>query len=609
MRWLDWVSSDKRLRLFWLVIIVVALGAFALRAPRLRMRPMHTDEAVHAYNFRGLLESGIYKYDPEEYHGPTLNYFTLIPAWLSHAGKYTEITESTLRIVPVVFGAALILLMVLIVDGLGPAAVVAAVLTALSPAMVFYSRYYIQEMLLVCFTFGMIACGYRYARSRRLPWAILAGVFAGLMHATKETCIIAFASIGLGLVLTLLAECVRALRDDALEAFARLREGDLELQGLTASRLDSLLHDSSILRPSIRRILAGGLRRLRRFAQNQLAEIRESHFDLGLAVYLVIAIGVSGLFYSSLLSYWEGVKDSYLTYATYFSRGVGENTVHVHPWYYYLQMLLFSRYQQGPIWTEGWIVLLALVGVAVAVKGSRVGQIDPKLVRFLAVYTIAMTVAYSAVPYKTPWCMLSFLHGMILLAGVGAVALLAWVRRPAIQLAVAVLLVIAAGHLAFETYRANFVYYADSRNPYVYAHPTPEIFLAIEKVREYANLDGVGRSEDLPIQVMAPGGDYWPLPWYLRDLRVGYYPSVPEPSEIGPLILISDTLEGTLANRLYNEMSPEKRQMYMYLFDQPYYIWARPGVKLLGFVRKDLWERHNYRGSDPSELLGDKHGK
>jgi predicted membrane-bound mannosyltransferase len=247
--------------------------------------------------------------------------------------------------------------------------------------------------------------------------------------------------------------------------------------------------------------------------------------------------------------------------------------------------------------------------VAAAVKGSHVGPVDPKLVRFLAIYTVVMTVVYSAVPYKTPWCLLSFLHGMILLAGVGAVTLLSWARRPAMQFAAAGLLLVAAGHLAFETYRADFVYYADSRNPYVYAHATPEILTAVKKVREYAGLNGVGRSEDMPIQVIVPGGDYWPLPWYLRDLKVGYYAAVPQASEIGPLILISDTLEGTLASRLYSEMPPDKRQMYMYLFDAPYYIWSRPQVKLMGFVRKDLWEQHTYGSSDATQLLGDKHGK
>jgi 4-amino-4-deoxy-L-arabinose transferase-like glycosyltransferase len=96
------------------------------------------------------------------------------------------------------------------VDGLGPAAVAAAVLAALSPALFFYSRYYIQEMLLVCFTFGVIVCGYRYARTRALPWAVAAGICAGLMHATKETAVIALGCLFLAAVLVILPEVRRS---------------------------------------------------------------------------------------------------------------------------------------------------------------------------------------------------------------------------------------------------------------------------------------------------------------------------------------------------------------------------------------------------------------
>jgi uncharacterized protein (TIGR03663 family) len=542
MKWLDWVSGDRRLKLYWFSILVVALGALGIRAPRLSMRPMHTDEAVHADNFGTLLEGGTYKYDPREYHGPTLNYFTLIPARLTSADTYPQLTEVTLRIVPVVFGTVLVLLTLLLVRGLGPAAVVAAVLAALSPALVFYSRYYIQETLLVCFTFGVIVCGYRYLRTQALPWALATGVFVGLMHATKETCIIAWCSMGLALVLS--------------------------CRGWPAR-----------------------------------AAAKPLHVVLGLAV----AVGISALFYSSFLRNPQGVLDSYLTYATYFSRGAGENTVHVHPWYYYLQMLVFAQYFDGPIWTEGWIVLLALVGVAAAVKGGSLGSIDPKLVRFLAVYTIAMTVVYSAVRYKTPWCLLSFLHGMILLAGVGAMTLLVWVKRRGPRAVLVVLLFGAAGHLAFQAYRANFVYYADSRNPYVYAHPTLEVFTIVQKVKEYADLPGLDRSGTIPIQVAVPGKDYWPLPWYLRAYHVGWCTEIPD--EVGPLILISDKLEEALMHKLYVDTPREKRWMYLYLFEAPGYMWFRPGVKMLGFVRKDLWDERANQQSTPSGLLEGKRGQ
>ena len=69
-------------------------------------------------------------------------------------------------------------------------------------------------------------------------------------------------------------------------------------------------------------------------------------------------------------------------------------------------------------------------------------------VRFIAIYTVFMTVVYSAISYKTPWCMLGFLQGMILLAGVGvAIILRLCCCVPVRSL---VILIVAAGcvHLA-----------------------------------------------------------------------------------------------------------------------------------------------------------------
>ena len=189
------------------LILAATIAAITLRLPQLDRRPMHGDEAVHAVKFGDLLEKGFYRYNPDEYHGPTLNYFTLVPTWLSSTQKYADLSESTLRIVPVFFGVLLVLLLLLLADGLGwTTSVCAAVLTAISPAMVFYSRYYIQETLLVCFTFGVIVCGYRYIQSKNIKWALLTGIFVGLTHATKETCTIAFGSMLLALLLMLLMQ-------------------------------------------------------------------------------------------------------------------------------------------------------------------------------------------------------------------------------------------------------------------------------------------------------------------------------------------------------------------------------------------------------------------
>ena len=105
---------------------------------------------------------------------------------------------------PVVFGAGLIVLLLLVADGLGRGpAVVAGVLTAISPAMVFYSRYYIQETLLVFFTFAAIGCAGDTSAARSIGWAVAAGASLGLMHATKETWVLAAAAMAVAVALSL----------------------------------------------------------------------------------------------------------------------------------------------------------------------------------------------------------------------------------------------------------------------------------------------------------------------------------------------------------------------------------------------------------------------
>lgn len=538
----NWAPSSKGAGLCWLLIFIVALGTLAARVPRLKMRPMHTDEAVHAAKFADVLEAGEYEYDPNEYHGPTLNYFTLIPAWFGAQRTYPEITEVTLRIVPVVFSIILILLTLFWVNDLGPAAVVVAILAALSPAMCFYSRYYIQEMLLVCFTFGLMVAGFRYARSGLAFWAAIAGLFAGLMHATKETCIIAFGALVLAWMLTA-----------ALGKFKH--QGDRKAS----------------------------------------SPVRVGHCILG----IVVAVVVSGLLCSAFLQRPGAIVDSYRTYLGYLSQGSGQDTVHIHPWYYYLKMLAFSQYADGPIWSEGCILVLALVGLVVAIRPKSVPGVDPALARFLAFYTVAMTVVYSALSYKTPWCLLSFLHGMIFLAGLGVAGLWVWIRSPLGRGLVVALLVVTGAHLAVQCYRGSFVYESDNRNPYVYAHTTDEIFLVTEKVVQYAATTELG-SAAVPIQVACSGADYWPLPWYFRSLHVVYRSAIPD--HVGPLILISADLKSDLTRRLYQETPVERRQMYMYVLDDPYYASLRPQVQLYGFVSKSLWDAYN-RGPDPIDLI------
>jgi uncharacterized protein (TIGR03663 family) len=168
-------------------LVALALTAgLALRAGRLDVRPMHHDEANQALKFGALLERGGYRYDAHDHHGPTLYYLTLPSAWLRGQHTLASLDELTLRAVPVAFGAATILLLPLLSAGIGRTAVgAAAVLMALSPAMVFYSRMFIQEALFTCFTLAFVIGVGRLATGGGVRWAAAAGIAAGLAIATK----------------------------------------------------------------------------------------------------------------------------------------------------------------------------------------------------------------------------------------------------------------------------------------------------------------------------------------------------------------------------------------------------------------------------------------
>jgi len=515
------------------LILTATIAALLLRLPRLQQRPMHGDEAVHACKFGDLLEGRGYTYNPSEYHGPTLNYLTLIPAWISRAHELADTTEFTVRMVPVFFGVLLVVLFLLVVDGLGPAtmswraAFFAAVLTAISPAMVFYSRYYIQEILLVCFTFGAIACGYRYTQNKNVLWAILTGVFLGLMHATKETCIIAFGSMAIALLLVVLM-----------------------------SRRESAVSPSAGKR------------------------LKPVHFLVGFATAAI----VSALFYSSFLTNPDGVLDSFRTCRAYFGRA-GHNAFHIHPWHYYLKMLIYSRYYDGPVWSEAFIVVLAVVGLVVAIRGKGGNY---RLLRFIAFYTVIMTIIYSVIPYKTPWCLLGFLHGMVMLAGVGAAAVLKLAPRGLTRCLVGLLLFVGGTHLAWQAYLGSYRFYADNRNPYVYAHPTMDVFGMVARVEGIARVHKNGRR--MQVQVICPGHDYWPLPWYLRSFpNAKWSDKVSDEVVSAALIIASPSVEQELLTKLYQLPPPGQKNLYVPVFDT--YMELRPRIELRGYVTQELWDR------------------
>jgi uncharacterized protein (TIGR03663 family) len=505
----------------------VGVGGFFFRYPRLDKRPLHTDEAVHTVKAGILLETGRYVYDPHEYHGPTLYFATLPLVRLSGARSLGEISDVfPFRFVPVLFGTGLIFLLLLFRSGLGPrGAVVSALLTAVSPAMLYYSRYYIMEMLLVFFSFAAIVAAWRYTRDRKLVWALLCGASIGLMHATKETCVIAYASmlgaVGLTLVWT-------------------------------------------------------------RWVDGHHLNVRDAIHHWHAVGALKVAAAISILSLTVLLSNPAATLDSLRSYSDYIQRASGGDptssgpAIHFHPWHFYLHILLFFRVEPGPWWSEGLIMILGLLGVVTALR-PRHGATEANLplIRFLAFYTLLLTAVYSLIPYKTPWCMLGFLHGWILMAGIGVVAIVRRLRRTGLKLLGGLLLVAGAFQQGCQAYRAAYVFDADTRNPYVYAHTSTDLLNLADRMEAFAEVHPAGHG--MPIYVMAPGSDYWPLPWYLRRFEnVGYWEEIPAKPE-APVLITVPGFEERLDDLLEGPYEKE-------------FFGLRPSVLLTVYTQKALWD-------------------
>ena len=177
----------------WAIFLTLALLALAVRLPQLGDRPMHTDEAINAYITGDLLAGEKYHYDPQDRHGPVLYLLAKPIAQLCGAKNFAGLTETELRLTPVIIGSAMILLFGAAVEMFGfIPCLVAALLFAFAPLPVYYSRYFIHETLFVAATFGLMLAGWYTLKTNSTGLAALTGLCAALLLACKETAVIHF---------------------------------------------------------------------------------------------------------------------------------------------------------------------------------------------------------------------------------------------------------------------------------------------------------------------------------------------------------------------------------------------------------------------------------
>jgi uncharacterized protein (TIGR03663 family) len=171
-----------------LIPLLAFVAALLVRLPGLESRPFHTDEAVNAFILDEMLSGDGYHYRLNDHHGPTLFY---LAAGALRAGGITHVAQMDawmLRLVTALAGAALVATVFLLKSTLGPAASLGtAVFLGLGAPFVYYSGIFIHETLLLLLLLGFIAAFWRWRESGGTGAAVIGGVLAGLMLATKET--------------------------------------------------------------------------------------------------------------------------------------------------------------------------------------------------------------------------------------------------------------------------------------------------------------------------------------------------------------------------------------------------------------------------------------
>ncbi len=178
---LSQIKDRVKIEHVFLAILVIAI---VVRFAFLDLKLFHHDEAIHAWFSYKLLTEGTYMYDPV-YHGPFLYYVT--------SGMFALFGASDLvgRILPCIFGCAIIPLIYWIYRmGFlnGKVAAVAALFVAISPQMVYFSRFLRNDVFVIFFSLLLICAllAWMSKEKGRLGYAVLAGVSAALGLCCKE---------------------------------------------------------------------------------------------------------------------------------------------------------------------------------------------------------------------------------------------------------------------------------------------------------------------------------------------------------------------------------------------------------------------------------------
>jgi uncharacterized protein (TIGR03663 family) len=409
---------------WWSSLAILSVAAL-LRLLYLTQKPLHHDEGVNGLFLANLFRTGYYHYDPSNYHGPSLYYIAVVPTAINNLFHWGHgLSTFAIRYVTAAFGVGIVWLMLCLRRFLGtPAALAAAAFATVSTGFVFFSRYFIHEILFVFFSLGVIVAWLWYRDTGKPRYLMLTSASAAMLFATKETWIITAAVWLIAIPCTTFYLWLRRRPYDEPTAWMREQSADKDPGGNTKLYLQ--------------------------------------------AAALFVAIAV--LFYSSFFTNPRGILDSLLTF-TFWTK-TGQTSIYNRDWSTYMDWL--GR--------EEWpILVFGALGVVVAFIRAR-----SYFTVFCAFWSLGIFAAYSLVPYKTPWLALSIILPLIIMAGFAIGEAYQPGLRAFISV-FAGAAILASLYLAIDAGFVNYDNDSQSY-PYVYAHTKRDFLALVSEIDAIAD--------------------------------------------------------------------------------------------------------------------------
>lgn len=501
--------------------VLIAVFVLATRFWALGEKPFHHDESMFAHRAYHLRTTGDYAYEPI-LHGPFLQDATALVFLVFGDSDFTA------RLIPAVSGVLILALVWGLRGGLGNlAALLAILMLAVSPTLLYYSRFCRNDVPFALAAMTFIFCMARLFEGRKLRWWLLALLSVAWMICIKETYVIFLFTVATFAIGVAIVERTAGVSFSSHQTRAKSSNSGRKFIAVTVAGVAAGLGIIVVLFTTFFQHLnhADGPIEAIRYWAGQHAEHRiygEFHYYIPLALiyeFLPLALVVSGVARTARRTAW-------LRGTVAWAWLVGSVILLAALW----GQTFSEEFEAVVHMSRGWHLWLAIQALLVvgAACAALLAERKPLPAFFLWWFLVSF-LAYSYAGEKVPWVGVHVFLPMIVAAGFflqeilqGKPAENLQSKKPFSfgQLLGAAALVFAFIGTAAIGLRLSFVNGANPAERLVFTHTTPEFKAMVEEIR-----DLIERSVPRPAGAeskprIVANTDAWPSQWYFRRARL-----------------------------------------------------------------------------------------